>query len=68
MSSTPRAKTVGRLASRIAHILRGKHKPTFTPSLDTGDFIIVLNAERSFSRVRNWKTKSTIAPRRVQVR
>ena len=39
-------QTVGRLASRIAHILRGKHKPTFTPSLDTGDFIIVLNAEK----------------------
>ncbi len=39
-------QTVGRLASRIAHILRGKHKPMFTPSLDTGDFVIVLNAEK----------------------
>ena len=39
-------QTVGRLASRIAHILRGKHKPSFTPSLDTGDFVIVLNAEK----------------------
>jgi large subunit ribosomal protein L13 len=39
-------QTVGRLASRIAHILRGKHKPQFTPSLDTGDFVIVLNAEK----------------------
>lgn len=39
-------QTVGRLASRIAHILRGKHKPSFTPSVDTGDFIIVLNAEK----------------------
>ncbi len=39
-------QTVGRLASRIAHVLRGKHKPTFTPSTDTGDFIIVLNAEK----------------------
>ena len=39
-------QTVGRLASRIAHILRGKHKPAFTPSLDTGDFVIVLNAEK----------------------
>jgi large subunit ribosomal protein L13 len=39
-------QTVGRLASRIAHVLRGKHKPMFTPSLDTGDFVIVLNAEK----------------------
>jgi len=39
-------QTVGRLASRIAHVLRGKHKPTFTPSTDTGDFVIVLNAEK----------------------
>jgi len=39
-------QTVGRLASRIAHILRGKHKPMFTPSTDTGDFVIVLNAEK----------------------
>jgi large subunit ribosomal protein L13 len=39
-------QTVGRLASRIAHVLRGKHKPQFTPSVDTGDFVIVLNAEK----------------------
>ena len=39
-------QTVGRLASRIAHILRGKHKPQYTPSTDTGDFIVVLNAEK----------------------
>ena len=39
-------QTVGRLASRIAHILRGKHKPQFTPSTDVGDFVIVLNAEK----------------------
>ncbi len=39
-------QTVGRLASRIAHILRGKHKPSFTASIDTGDFVIVLNAEK----------------------
>jgi large subunit ribosomal protein L13 len=35
---------LGRLAARIAHILRGKHKTTFAPHLDTGDFVIVLNA------------------------
>jgi large subunit ribosomal protein L13 len=37
-------KTVGRLASRIASVLKGKHKPSYTPSLDTGDFVVVVNA------------------------
>lgn len=37
---------LGRLASRIAMLLQGKHKPTYTPHLDTGDFIVVINAER----------------------
>ena len=36
--------TLGRLASRIAMVLRGKHKPTYTPNVDMGDFVIVLNA------------------------
>ncbi|MEF9934412.1 MAG: 50S ribosomal protein L13 [Clostridium sp.] len=39
-------KTLGRLASQIATVLRGKHKPTFTPHVDTGDFVIVINAEK----------------------
>lgn len=39
-------QTLGRLASRIATILRGKHKPTFTPHLDTGDFVIVTNCKK----------------------
>lgn len=39
-------KTLGRLASEIAKILRGKHKPIFTPHLDTGDYVIVINAEK----------------------
>jgi len=38
-------QVLGRLASRIALILRGKHKPTFTPFLDTGDFVLVINAK-----------------------
>ncbi len=38
--------TLGRLASRIAKVLEGKHKPTYTPNLDTGDHVIVLNASR----------------------
>jgi large subunit ribosomal protein L13 len=37
---------LGRLASRVAHILRGKHKPIFTPHLDCGDYVIIVNAAR----------------------
>ena len=40
-------QTVGRLASQIAMVLRGKNKPTFTPHVDTGDFVIVINAEKA---------------------
>ncbi len=40
-------QVVGRLASRVATILRGKHKPTYTPHLDTGDFVIVINADKA---------------------
>ena len=39
-------KTLGRLSTEIAAVLRGKNKPTFTPHLDTGDFVIVINAEK----------------------
>jgi large subunit ribosomal protein L13 len=39
-------ETLGRLASRIARVLEGKHKPTWTPNLDSGDHVIVLNAKR----------------------
>ncbi|RUM91255.1 MAG: 50S ribosomal protein L13 [Thermovibrio sp.] len=41
-------KTLGRLASEIAKILMGKHKPTYTPHVDGGDFIVVVNAEKVF--------------------
>lgn len=37
---------LGRVATHIASVLRGKHKPTFTPHVDTGDFVVVVNAER----------------------
>ena len=37
---------LGRLASQVASILRGKHKPTYTPHVDTGDYVIVLNADK----------------------
>ena len=39
-------KILGRLASRIAHRLRGKHKPEFAPHMDNGDFLVVVNAEK----------------------
>jgi len=39
-------QNLGRLATRIATLLRGKHKPIFTPSMDTGDFVIVVNADK----------------------
>lgn len=37
---------LGRLAAKVAMVIRGKHRPTFTPHLDTGDFVIVINAEK----------------------
>ena len=37
---------LGRLATKVAHVLRGKHKPTFTPHIDCGDFVIVVNASK----------------------
>jgi large subunit ribosomal protein L13 len=39
-------KTLGRLATRVASILRGKHKPMYTPHLDVGDYVVVINAEK----------------------
>jgi len=39
-------QTLGRLASEVAQVLRGKNKPTFTPHLDTGDFVVVINADK----------------------
>jgi large subunit ribosomal protein L13 len=43
-------QTVGRLATRIASVLRGKHKPEFSPSSDAGDFVVVVNAEKVLFR------------------
>ncbi|MBX2821226.1 MAG: 50S ribosomal protein L13 [Rhodothermaceae bacterium] len=39
-------QTVGRLASNVAALLRGKHKPGFTPHMDTGDFVVIINADK----------------------
>jgi large subunit ribosomal protein L13 len=41
-----KGKTLGRLASEIARRLKGKHKPIFTPHVDTGDYVVVVNAEK----------------------
>lgn len=41
-----RGKTLGRLASRVASVLRGKHKPIFAPHVDTGDHVIIVNADK----------------------
>ncbi len=50
-------KTLGRLATRIAILLRGKHKPIFTPHVDTGDFVIVVNAGKVSLTGKKWKEK-----------
>ncbi len=51
-------QTLGRLASRIAAVLLGKHKPTFTPGVEMGDYVIVVNAERI--KVTGTKTRSKL--------
>ena len=48
-------KTLGRLATEVASRLRGKHKPEFTPHVDTGDYIIVVNAENVVTKRRKGK-------------
>ncbi len=50
-------KILGRLASQIAHRLRGKHKPIFTPHADTGDFVVVVNAEKVALTGSKWDNK-----------
>ena len=56
-------KPLGRLASEVAHVLRGKHKPTYTPHEDTGDFVIVVNADKVRSRATSSTRSSTTATR-----
>jgi large subunit ribosomal protein L13 len=50
-------KILGRLATELANILRGKNKPTFTPHLDTGDFVVVINAEKVVLTGKKMKDK-----------
>lgn len=53
-------KPLGRLASRIATVLRGKDKPTFTPHVDTGDFVIVVNAKKVLLTGRKLEQKNYV--------
>jgi len=50
-------KVVGRLASDIAMILMGKHRPTYTPHIDTGDFVVVINADKIVLTGNKWDLK-----------
>jgi len=50
-------KVVGRLASDIAMVLMGKHKPTYTPHVDTGDYVIVTNADKVVFTGKKWQQK-----------
>ena len=50
-------KIVGRLASEIATILMGKHRPTYTPHVDTGDYIVVVNVEKIHFTGNKWEQK-----------
>jgi large subunit ribosomal protein L13 len=51
-------QVVGRLATQIANILRGKHRPEYTPHVDTGEFVIVINAEKIRLTGKKWQTKT----------
>lgn len=53
-------QTLGRLASKVAILLRGKHKPNFTPHVDCGDNVIVINAEKINLTGNKWKDKTYI--------
>lgn len=50
-------KRVGRLATEIAMVLMGKHRPTYTPHVDTGDFVVVINAEKVEFGGKKWQQK-----------
>ena len=54
-------KTLGRLASEIAKVLRGKHKPTYSPHFDAGDYVIVLNSDKVRLTGSKWTDKTYIS-------
>lgn len=51
-------KVLGRLAAEVATVLRGKHKPQFTPHMDTGDFVVIVNAEKIKLTGKKWQQKT----------
>jgi large subunit ribosomal protein L13 len=55
------AQTVGRLASEIAKVVKGKHKPSYTPSTNCGDHVIVINAEKVKFTGQKWNGKEYIS-------
>ena len=59
-------KTLGRLASEIASRLRGKHKPSYTPHVDTGDYIVVINADKIAVTGKKLRIKNTIVILAIQ--
>lgn len=50
-------QTLGRFASQVAAVLRGKHKPTYTPNVDCGDYVIVINADKIELTGKKWQKK-----------
>ena len=52
-------KPLGRVAATAAHILRGKHKPTFAPHCDCGDHVIIINCAKAVSPARSWRRRIT---------
>lgn len=50
-------QTLGRAATQIASVLRGKHKPTFTPHIDDGDYVVIVNAEKVHLTGNKWQKK-----------
>lgn len=53
-----KGKTLGRLSTEVATVLRGKHKPTFTPHVDCGDYVIITNAKDITLTGRKWQQKT----------
>ena len=51
-------QTLGRIASEVAKLLRGKHKPNFTPHADCGDYVVVINAEKITLSGKKWDQKT----------
>ncbi len=54
-------ETVGRICSKIAHVLRGKHKPSYTPHIDCGDNVVVINAEKIRFTGKKWAQKEYLS-------